>query len=67
MLGRTRIADQFDAAFFTTDFWLVWCTTFAFQPSHSAVELKRYLARFSHMVAGFEAARRDLAHSLQPI
>ena len=33
--------------------WLMWCTTFAFQPPHSAVEFKRYLARFAHMVGGF--------------
>lgn len=54
LLGRTTIAEQFDAAFFTTDFWFMWCTTFAFQPWHSAVEFKRYLARFAHMVEGFE-------------
>jgi oleate hydratase len=53
MLRRTSIADQFDAAFFQTDFWLMWCTTFAFQPWHSAVEFKRYLVRFTHLVAGF--------------
>jgi oleate hydratase len=53
MLGRTSIADQFDPAFFKTNFWFMWCTTFAFQPWHSAVEFKRYLVRFAHMVAGF--------------
>ncbi|MEO7470323.1 MAG: oleate hydratase [Sphingobium limneticum] len=53
MLGRTSIADQFDASFFQTDFWFMWCTTFAFQPWHSAVEFKRYLVRFTHMVSGF--------------
>jgi oleate hydratase len=53
MLGRTSIEEQFDAAFFRTNFWLMWCTTFAFQPWHSAVEFKRYLVRFSHMVGGF--------------
>jgi oleate hydratase len=53
LLGRSSIADHFDAAFFKTDFWFMWCTTFAFQPWHSAVEFKRYLVRFTHMVAGF--------------
>jgi oleate hydratase len=53
MLGRTSIADQFDPGFFKTNFWLMWCTTFAFQPWHSAVEFKRYLVRFAHMVGGF--------------
>jgi putative intracellular protease/amidase len=53
MLGRSTIADQFDSSFFETNFWMMWCTTFAFQSWHSAVEFKRYLLRFTHMVAGF--------------
>jgi oleate hydratase len=57
MLGRTTISDQFDSAFFRTDFWFMWCTTFAFQPWHSAVEFKRYLVRFAHMVDGFDRLR----------
>ncbi|PPQ13682.1 oleate hydratase, partial [Bradyrhizobium sp. AC87j1] len=32
--------------FFESNFWYMWQTTFAFQPWHSAVELKRYLHRF---------------------
>jgi oleate hydratase len=52
-LGETSIAEQFDADFFKTNFWFMWCTTFAFQPWHSAVEFRRYMLRFSHMVAGF--------------
>ena len=35
-----------EASFFETNFWFMWCTTFAFQPWHSAVEFKRYLLRF---------------------
>src|SRR5208337_4699873 len=54
MLGQSSIADQFDPSFFKTDFWFMWCTTFAFQPWHSAVEFKRYLVRFAHMVSGFD-------------
>jgi oleate hydratase len=53
MLGRSSISAHFDPLFFKTDFWLMWCTTFAFQPWHSAVEFKRYLMRFTHMVSGF--------------
>ena len=53
MLDGTSIADQFDPAFFATNFWFMWCTTFAFQPWHSAIEFKRYLVRFAHMVSGF--------------
>ncbi|RBL68756.1 oleate hydratase [Pseudomonas sp. MWU13-2625] len=52
-LGRTTIADQFSESFFQTQFWLMWCTTFAFQPWHSAAEFRRYIVRFAHMVAGF--------------
>src|SRR6185369_5470967 len=53
ILGRSRISDHFDSSFFKTDFWFLWCSTFAFQPWHSAVEFRRYLVRFAHMVAGF--------------
>jgi len=53
LLGQASIAEQFDADFFTTNFWFMWCTTFAFQPWHSAIEFKRYLLRFAHMVGGF--------------
>lgn len=45
-LGARRIADLFAPSFFETNFWYMWVTTFAFQPWHSAVELKRYLHRF---------------------
>ncbi|RXH55882.1 Oleate hydratase [Granulicella sibirica] len=53
LLGRTAISDQFAPDFFKADFWYMWCTTFAFQPWHSAVEFKRYLVRFTHMISGF--------------
>lgn len=53
-LGASRIADRFDPSFFETNFWLMWSTTFAFQPWHSAVEFKRYLSRFAHLVGGFD-------------
>lgn len=53
LLGRSSIQDHFDPSFFGTNFWIMWCTTFAFQPWHSAVEFKRYLLRFVHMVDGF--------------
>lgn len=45
-LGAKRIENLFEPSFFKTNFWYMWCTTFAFQPWHSAVELKRYLLRF---------------------
>ena len=46
MLGAKRIQDVFQPSFFKTNFWFMWATTFAFQPWHSAVEMKRYLHRF---------------------
>ena len=45
-LGDSRITDLLSPSFFETEFWLMWSTTFAFQPWHSAVELRRYLHRF---------------------
>lgn len=45
-LGTTCITDHLSPAFFQTEFWFMWVTTFAFQPWHSAVEFRRYLHRF---------------------
>ncbi|MFF3110914.1 oleate hydratase [Kitasatospora sp. NPDC057904] len=55
LLDGRRITDCFDAGFFTTDFWYMWCTTFAFEPWHSAVEFRRYLKRFVHLFPEFGA------------
>lgn len=52
MLGQTSISDQFNAAFFASNFWFMWSTTFASQPRHSAVEFTGYLLRFAHMIGG---------------
>jgi oleate hydratase len=35
-LGAKRIEGLFELSFFKTNFWYMWCTTFAFQPWHSA-------------------------------
>ncbi len=45
-LGASDITNWLSPEFFTTTFWYMWATTFAFQPWHSAVEFKRYLHRF---------------------
>jgi oleate hydratase len=45
-MGASRITDWLSPGFFETNFWYMWATTFAFQPWHSAVELRRYLHRF---------------------
>jgi len=47
-LGVKRISDCFQPSFFETNFWYMWCSMFAFEPWHSAVEFKRYLHRFVH-------------------
>lgn len=47
-LGGKRIDEVFGRHFFKTNFWLMWQTTFAFQPWSSALELRRYMIRFMH-------------------
>jgi oleate hydratase len=37
-LDSKRITDCFDADFFHTNFWFEWCTLFAFESWHSAIE-----------------------------
>lgn len=44
-----RIDDAFSDHFFTTNFWHLWKTLFAFEPWHSAIEMRRYLLRFMHL------------------
>ncbi len=53
LMANRRISDYFEPSFFKTNFWFMWCTTFAFQPWHSALEFRLYLRRFAHMVSGF--------------
>jgi oleate hydratase len=45
-LGSRRIDEVMSPHFFTTNFWQMWRTTFAFQKWHSAMELRRYCLRF---------------------
>jgi oleate hydratase len=52
-LGRRSIEQYFAAGFFSTNFWLMWCTMFAFQPWHSLAEFRRYMRRFMHLMPGF--------------
>lgn len=54
LLDGKRITDCFSEGFFTTNFWYMWCTTFAFEPWHSAIEFRRYLNRFVHLFPTFE-------------
>ena len=54
LLDGKRITDCFSEEFFTTNFWYMWCTTFAFEPWHSAIEFRRYLNRFVHLFPTFD-------------
>ena len=45
-----RISDVFSEHFFETNFWSMWKTLFAFEPWHSAIELRRYFLRFMHLM-----------------
>lgn len=47
-LKDMTIEDYFDKHFFTTNFWYMWQTTFAFQKRSSLAELRRYMIRFIH-------------------
>ncbi|KAI8894115.1 67 kDa myosin-cross-reactive antigen family protein [Globomyces pollinis-pini] len=46
-----KISEYFTEDFFESNFWKIFCTTFAFQPWHSLIEMKRYMKRFLHEVA----------------
>ena len=48
-LGASRIVDVLPPHFFTTNFWFMWRTMFAFQTWHSAVEMRRYLLHFIYL------------------
>ncbi|MGY4403962.1 oleate hydratase [Bradyrhizobium sp. USDA 3315] len=49
VLALRTIQDWFGYHFFQSNFWIIWSTTFAFEPWHSAVEFKRYCLRFLHL------------------
>ncbi|MET9885651.1 oleate hydratase [Streptomyces sp. NPDC006430] len=70
VIGARRIEDFFSEHFFTTNFWAMWRTTFAFQNWHSAIELKRYFLRFLqelpriHTLAGVRRTRLNQYDSI---
>lgn len=51
-MENKRINEVFDQEFFDSNFWLYWCTMFAFEQWHSALEMKLYLHRFIHHIEG---------------
>ncbi|TXI19703.1 MAG: oleate hydratase [Nitrosomonas sp.] len=51
-LANMKIEDWFSTAFFSTTFWYLWTSMFAFQRWSSLAEMRRYLRRFIHLVEG---------------
>ena len=51
-MENRRIDEVFGAEFLQSNFWLYWRTMFAFEEWHSALEMKLYLHRFIHHIAG---------------
>lgn len=49
-LQDKRIEEVFSKEFFDSNFWTYWCTMFAFETWHSAMEMRRYLMRFIHQI-----------------
>lgn len=49
-LQSVQISDCFQPSFFNTNFWRMFATIFAFTPSNSAMEMRRYLHRFFHLL-----------------
>jgi len=52
-LGQMTIAEYFSPQFLRKNFWIMWCTMFAFQSWHSVAEFRRYMRRFLHLLPGF--------------
>lgn len=51
LIGK-KIEDVFGDEFFESNFWLYWCSMFAFERWHSAIEMRRYIMRFIHHIEG---------------
>ncbi|WP_431804458.1 oleate hydratase [Microbacterium sp. bgisy203] len=51
-MENKTIEEVFTDEFFNSNFWLYWRTMFAFEPWHSALEMKLYLHRFLHHIGG---------------
>lgn len=52
LYGR-QIEELFSEEFFASNFWLFFRTMFSFQTWHSALEMRRYLARYIHHAHNF--------------
>jgi oleate hydratase len=50
LLGGKLIKDCVTPDFFETNFWFLWSSIMAFLPGHSAMEMRRYILRFMHLL-----------------
>ena len=69
-LDGKRIAEVVSPSFFETNFWYIWSSIMAFRPAHSAVEMRRYLLRFFHLLprlGSMEFILRTRYHQQQSI
>lgn len=51
-LANVKMTEIFDDEVFHTNFWMYWRTMFAFKDDQSALEMKRYMQRYIHHIAG---------------
>ena len=51
-LDDVTVEDWFSEGFLNTNFYMFWCTMFAFQTWHSVLEMKLYMHRFLHLMDG---------------
>ncbi|KAL4914747.1 oleate hydratase [Aspergillus aurantiobrunneus] len=56
-MGMKKIEDMFDKSFFDTSFWMLWSTTFALQPWHSASEFKRHLRKYLEEIGSLNSVK----------
>jgi oleate hydratase len=61
MLDGRRIDEYFHPDFFTTEFWLLWTTIMGPLPTHSAMEMRRYMNRFLPLLPDLS----DMSHVLR--
>ncbi|KAL5342670.1 oleate hydratase [Aspergillus crustosus] len=56
-LGKKKIEDMFDKSLFQTSFWMLWSSTFALQPWHSAIEFKRHLRKYLEDISSLNSVK----------
>jgi oleate hydratase len=50
MLSGRQIKEFFSDNFFQTEFWILWTTLMGSLPQHSAMEMRRFMCRFLHIL-----------------